>query len=136
MVVNGTYYRNLPTPVYPGRHFAGWYTAKSGGTKITDTRKVSLTGNQTLYAHWTTSAVKATKTQSGSWKIAVPADCTLILHSSSTSAAKASSVSVGGSGRVLTCNQMATLSNGTVRYRTAISGKNYWFTYSSEMSVN
>ena len=32
--------------------FLGWYTAASGGTKITSSSKVSITDTQTLYAHW------------------------------------------------------------------------------------
>ena len=32
--------------------FNGWWTAKSGGTKIDATTKVEITANQTLYAHW------------------------------------------------------------------------------------
>ena len=32
--------------------FLGWYTAASGGTKITSSSKVSITSTQTLYAHW------------------------------------------------------------------------------------
>lgn len=33
--------------------FAGWYTAASGGTQITSSTTVTLSGAQTLYAHWT-----------------------------------------------------------------------------------
>ena len=32
--------------------FLGWYTAASGGTQVTSSSTVSITGNQTLYAHW------------------------------------------------------------------------------------
>ena len=48
-----TPYGTLPTPTRSGYIFAGWYTAKSGGTKITSTTNVTLTANQTLYANWT-----------------------------------------------------------------------------------
>jgi uncharacterized repeat protein (TIGR02543 family) len=40
----------LPKPTRKGYKFLGWYTAKSGGTKVTSTKK--LTGPMTLYAHW------------------------------------------------------------------------------------
>lgn len=45
-------YGSLPTPTYSGYGFDGWYTAKTGGTKITSSTKVQITNNQTLYAHW------------------------------------------------------------------------------------
>ena len=43
----------LATPTRAGYAFAGWYTAASGGSRITETS--TLTGNLTLYAHWTTA---------------------------------------------------------------------------------
>lgn len=46
-------YGDLPTVSRTGYTFAGWYTAASGGTKITTSTKVAITANQTLYAHWT-----------------------------------------------------------------------------------
>ena len=46
-------YGTLPNPDRPGYIFAGWYTSASGGTKVTSDTKVSITANQTLYAHWT-----------------------------------------------------------------------------------
>ena len=41
----------LPTPTRSDYTFDGWYTAKDGGTKVSDSLKV--TANITLYAHWT-----------------------------------------------------------------------------------
>ena len=52
-VTYGLTYGTLPTPTRNGYSFNGWYTAKTGGTKITDSTKVTLSGNQTLYAQWT-----------------------------------------------------------------------------------
>ena len=40
-------------PVKEGSVFAGWYTDKTNGNKVTDTTKVSTASNHTLYAHWT-----------------------------------------------------------------------------------
>ena len=40
----------LPTPTRSGYTFDGWYTAKDGGTKVSESLKV--TANITLYAHW------------------------------------------------------------------------------------
>ncbi|MBO4266196.1 MAG: InlB B-repeat-containing protein [Lachnospiraceae bacterium] len=42
----------LPVPEKSGYGFDGWYTAKSGGTRVTDETIVSITADQTLYAHW------------------------------------------------------------------------------------
>ncbi len=41
----------FPVPTYSGYTFAGWYTAKSGGEKVT-LLDASVKG-KTLYAHWT-----------------------------------------------------------------------------------
>ena len=41
---------SLPTPTWSGHTFKGWYTAKTGGTKVTSPAK--CTGNVTLYARW------------------------------------------------------------------------------------
>lgn len=49
---NGTY-GTLPTTTKTGYNFSGWYTAKSGGTKVTASTKMTATANHTLYAHWT-----------------------------------------------------------------------------------
>ena len=52
-VVIGEKYGTLPTPTRDGYRFDGWYTAASGGTKITSTSIVNITSDHTLYAHWT-----------------------------------------------------------------------------------
>ena len=52
VVYDGTY-GALPTPTYSGHIFDGWYTSATGGDKITSSTKVSITAEQTLYAHWT-----------------------------------------------------------------------------------
>lgn len=46
-------YGDLPMPSRNGYTFDGWYTSASGGTQVTAATTVNLTGNQTLYAHWT-----------------------------------------------------------------------------------
>ena len=45
-------YGTLPTPKRAGYSFLGWYTAKTGGSKITETTIVKITSNQTIYAQW------------------------------------------------------------------------------------
>ncbi|MDE6863890.1 MAG: RICIN domain-containing protein, partial [Eubacterium sp.] len=43
----------IPTATRYGYIFDGWYTAKNGGTKYTNSRKItSNDNNRTLYAHW------------------------------------------------------------------------------------
>lgn len=46
-------YGTLPTPTRENYTFDGWYTATSGGTKITSATAVSMATNHTLYAKWT-----------------------------------------------------------------------------------
>lgn len=51
-------YGELPTPTKTGYNFEGWFSAASGGTKITSSTILNTPENQTLYAHW--SPVKYT----------------------------------------------------------------------------
>ena len=52
-VVYGSTYGSLPTPTRDYYSFDGWYTAKDGGDKITESSVFSSAENITLYAHWT-----------------------------------------------------------------------------------
>ena len=45
-------YGTLPTPTRAGYTFDGWYTALTGGTKVTTDTVVTATADHTLYAHW------------------------------------------------------------------------------------
>ncbi len=45
-------YGALPKAVRKKYTFLGWYTAKSGGSAITSSTKVSAAKDHTLYAHW------------------------------------------------------------------------------------
>ncbi len=51
-VICGKIYGTLPTPARKGYTFAGWYTAKSGGSRVDSKSVVTVTKNQTLYARW------------------------------------------------------------------------------------
>ena len=51
IVKYGSTIGNLPRPTRKDRNFLGWYTAKSGGTKITKQTKIKKSVH--LYAHWT-----------------------------------------------------------------------------------
>ena len=52
-VTHGSTYGKLATCSRNGYSLDGWYTEKSGGTKITADTTVTITGALTLYAHWT-----------------------------------------------------------------------------------
>ena len=54
-IVKGGTYGTLCTPVRDGYSFDGWYTAATDGTKITSSTSVTVTANQTIYAHWIAS---------------------------------------------------------------------------------
>ena len=45
-------YGNLPDATRTGYDFAGWYTARSGGSRITESSQVTKSYDHTLYAHW------------------------------------------------------------------------------------
>ena len=51
-VKNGGKYTGLFTPVKYCYRFLGWYTAKTGGTLITEGSIVNIDEVNTLYAHW------------------------------------------------------------------------------------
>ena len=52
-VMEGEPYGTLPTPSRTGYTFNGWYTSSEGGSRVTEDTTVTISGNQTLYAHWT-----------------------------------------------------------------------------------
>ena len=56
-VNTGGAYGNLPTVTRNGYSFAGWYTAQTGGSKITSSTTVTNASNHTLYAQWTQSSL-------------------------------------------------------------------------------
>ena len=57
-VTYGSTYGTLPTISRTGYSFKGWYTTASGGTQITASTTVTITGAQTLYAQWTAITYK------------------------------------------------------------------------------
>ena len=48
----GSEYPALPAPTRTGYSFDGWYTQKTGGTKVDDNTTVTTAANHILYAHW------------------------------------------------------------------------------------
>ena len=59
-VTYGSQYGSLPTPTYGGNTFNGWYTAVTGGSKVTSTTTVATAQNHNLYAHWTANTYTVT----------------------------------------------------------------------------
>lgn len=53
-------YGSMPEPSRTGYTFAGWYTAARGGNKISADSDVTITSNQTLYAHWNANVYRVT----------------------------------------------------------------------------
>ena len=51
-VTSSAKYGTLPKPARTGYSFGGWYTKKSGGSKISAASTVKITATQTLYAKW------------------------------------------------------------------------------------
>ncbi|MBR6296050.1 MAG: InlB B-repeat-containing protein [Treponema sp.] len=60
-------YYTLPSsnPSRTGYTFDEWYTASTGGTKITASTKVQITSTQTLHAHWTANKYSVTFNANG-----------------------------------------------------------------------
>jgi uncharacterized repeat protein (TIGR02543 family) len=52
------FYNQLPTPVKENYRFAGWYTALTGGERITTKTIFTEKSPTTLYARWTEKTVK------------------------------------------------------------------------------
>ncbi len=59
-VLCGGVYGQLPTPTRTGYTFNGWYTAATGGSKVTATTTVTETTAHTLHAHWTANTYTVT----------------------------------------------------------------------------
>ena len=61
----GIEYGTLPTPVWNGYSFTGWYTEVTGGSKVTASNIVDILGTQTLYARWEEDTVNVTYNGNG-----------------------------------------------------------------------
>lgn len=64
-VTYGQTYGTLPTPTRIGYKFDGWFTTSGGGTQVKSSTTVSITANQTLYAHWTVQSIIRVQTETG-----------------------------------------------------------------------
>ncbi|MDD5954390.1 MAG: InlB B-repeat-containing protein [Firmicutes bacterium] len=56
-VCSGDVYGQLPEPLRSGYVFLGWFTEPEGGVPILPAQMVTLTDDQTVYAHWEYSPV-------------------------------------------------------------------------------
>ncbi len=68
LVKYGSTYGILQPPTRTGYTFNGWWTAKTGGTKVTDATKVTNASNHTLYARWTANEYTVTYGLNGNAK--------------------------------------------------------------------
>ena len=64
-IAYGSTYAKVDIPTRTGYTFSGWYTAKTGGSQVTDTTIMSNAENHTLYAHWTPNTCKVTYDKNG-----------------------------------------------------------------------
>lgn len=64
-VLCGNTYGTLPTPTRAGYSFDGWYTAASGGSRVTENTNVTSTSEHILYAHWSARSYTITFTPNG-----------------------------------------------------------------------
>ncbi len=60
IVTYGKSYGALPTLTRLGYDFGGWYTANTGGSKVTGSTTVSIYGAHKLYARWTLKKLTVT----------------------------------------------------------------------------
>lgn len=70
-VYYGEKYGNLPVPTREHFTFEGWYTAIDGGEIVTQDDTVLITGDITLYAHWSPNAYSATWNTGTGYSISV-----------------------------------------------------------------
>lgn len=133
-VTAGGTYGELPTPTRNGYTFDGWYTAASGGTRVTPATSVDLSDFQiTLYAHWTSDTSIQYTLETGLWDITIPANYPVTYY------AGPGSMTVSGQEpghssayRNVNFKTRAVLANGTIRF--SISDDK-WFELTSVMSA-
>jgi uncharacterized repeat protein (TIGR02543 family) len=64
-------YGTLLTATRTGYTFDGWFTAVTGGSQVLATDLVTITADQTLYAHWTARTFQITFDSNGGVALAV-----------------------------------------------------------------
>ena len=119
-VAGGSTYGELPTPTREGFTFSGWYTAASGGTMVTSSSVVNVTGNVTLFARWTENPATVTlsviRTDECGYSVTVPANFTLDCFRNAEDATRSTWISARASPYTVFCTKRLIMSNGTTRY--------------------
>ncbi len=124
-------YGTLPTPTRDNYTFNGWFTAATGGSQITSTTTVKLTGPQQLYAQWTANSSSGGDSGSGdSGETDVPAgsDLDLTFPTATPEAAESTPTAVSK-------NQLVNTLNGTP-YRSPISSTDTYLTDASKVGAD
>lgn len=88
----GDSYGTLPTPTRDYYTFDGWYTATSGGSKVSSSTTPNNASNVTIYAHWTQNPesnwILASKLPSGAQVTQTKWSYTLRSYTTSSSSSK------------------------------------------------
>ena len=104
----------MPVPARSGYRFGGWYTAKSGGERYTDT--TAVTSNVTVFAHWT--MISADYTEVNKAISQIPADLSIYTEESvATLNAAKNAVKYD-----LSSGEQSTVNGWAAAIRNAISG--------------
>ena len=69
-VTYGETYNSLPEPSRSGYIFGGWFTAESGGAKVTASTIVTANQDHELYAHWEKNKVVGDVNADGTFNVA------------------------------------------------------------------
>ena len=137
-VTNGSTYGTLPTPTRSGYTFNGWYTATSGGSKVTSSSTVNLNGNQTLYARWVNPGTTLTvlSTVDCGYTVTVPANYTLDCYAKPTDTSRTTYISAKSTSYAVWCTKRLNMSDGSTRYffRSG-DDKDLYFKFTNSMSV-
>lgn len=127
--------------------FNGWYTKKSGGTKITSSSKVLITGKKTYYAHW--SKVKPKKAAISSVKSTASGKMTVKIKNISSASGyqiryslKSNMSSAKSNKTGENSKNISGLKKGKKYYvqvrmyqKESVSGKTYYGSWSSKKSI-
>lgn len=116
-VTSGSTYGTLPTPTRNNYTFNGWYTSANGGTQVTESAKVNLSANQTLYAHWGST----TKYFSCDVKIVCTKGQTVNLYNDPGDSSRATYFSKG---QTAYSTYGASLSDGSTWYQVTVTNQN------------
>ena len=121
-------YGSLPTPVRKGYTFLGWYTKKSGGTRITSSKIVTIAKGktQTLYAHWS----KITVSRASISKVSKSGTNGITVKWKKVSGAAGYEISISASSKFVSgSTQVKLLTGGSLQsaaFTRLVKGKKYY----------